>query len=494
MSKSQSLNPYYRFIVIWLLIAAVLILSACSTSGWFGPPRPEDLAKIYVELPPFKKTTLLPNQHRDAPLILAKAMQGQLREENRLQLDSSIHSLSIKNIILVHQSATLIAQAELFDDGELLQFSRVVRHLEANDDWMQAMEWVAELLLRELLEKLQQATLSSSRYTHYSAYYGNSDYPPFYRRQRNNPWLRPSKSMHPISSSALPNPPQQPQPKEHQASSAIVKALPKSHKTPRIAVQKPLDTAVDVSSDTGVIDIPRDSIYMPPVSYPAAGEASAPLENDNTSPHTSTADNPSTSPEASSVGANTNNTLDTNSGETGAEASPVQGEATNAGDPSPSSSESGGYANPSGSASSSASESGSYSSPSESTSPSSSESGSYSSPSESDSPSSSESGSYSSPSESASPSSSESGSYSSPSESVSPSSGSHASPSESVSSSSSGPSSESHQSASSSQQTSAPPTPEPSPPPPPPAPKPDPKPEPKTDNSTTEGSADTASP
>ena len=145
-------GPLFRLVTLLLL---AVTLSGCSPSvnrggNWFNS-RPEDLSKIYVDFVA-SGTSALP---ANATMMLTGAIRRQLQEENSLQMDSSVHSLRLKSIIFSYQNATLIVQAELFDDDKFLVYSQFERHIAPNDDWVMAMDIVAEQLLDELINKLR---------------------------------------------------------------------------------------------------------------------------------------------------------------------------------------------------------------------------------------------------------------------------------------------------------------------------------------------------
>jgi len=230
---------FQRVITLLLLTLALLGCSSGANRGagnWFSP-RQEDLSKIYVDF----VSSNTPTFSMDARKLLTGSLVRQLQEENRLQVDPSVHSLSLRVMALSYQDSLLMVQGELYDDDRFLVYSRVNRRLAPNEDWGQGMELVAAQLLDELMGKMrdlqQQAALATGAQQY--IYYGNTYYAsPYYSSQYYyDPyysgwgWWRRSRGNYPRPDyhDGHPNQPPGPKPPRHWVPDGIVESLPRSH-------------------------------------------------------------------------------------------------------------------------------------------------------------------------------------------------------------------------------------------------------------------------
>lgn len=149
------LSPFIRTRIVLLLVSLILgMMSGCGTSAKRGAlSGNSDLSKIMVE--PFGHYDRDSSPAQQAAEKLTDKIIGQLGQENRLQVEIGTDSPTLYGVILSYQDATLDVQAELYDGGEYLAFSRVRRHVDQNEDMKPSLDLIAQQLLDELMGKMR---------------------------------------------------------------------------------------------------------------------------------------------------------------------------------------------------------------------------------------------------------------------------------------------------------------------------------------------------
>lgn len=166
MKTPSSVLSRVRLACFAVISIAALTQVGCSAAGpansggWMDSRR-EDLSKIFVYAVAPSPNLQLPAGRGNAPQVLTQAIQQQLAEANMLQPDERVHSLSLYGVMLSYQDGVIEAQGELYDDEQFLVYSRVKRRLDPNEDWQQGLNLVAEQMLDELMVKLHPGTGSA---------------------------------------------------------------------------------------------------------------------------------------------------------------------------------------------------------------------------------------------------------------------------------------------------------------------------------------------
>ncbi|MEQ1529500.1 MAG: hypothetical protein ABL925_09300 [Methylococcales bacterium] len=220
--------PRFKPSALLMLIVIALTQIGCSSvarsNGSLLPTdnRRVDLSKIYIDFITSTSDAISIETRKN----LKTAIRQQLLNENLLQEDAGVHSLSLKCVILSYENNILEVQAELYDDHEFLVYSRIRRQIAVTDNWELGLQLVAEQILDELMTQMKgrAAYMQQLRpqlydinymYVGGGAYYGSWG------------WWRQHRD-HDRHDRDTQQPPE-PRPPKHWVSDAIYQALPRSH-------------------------------------------------------------------------------------------------------------------------------------------------------------------------------------------------------------------------------------------------------------------------
>jgi hypothetical protein len=270
MTQSNPTLSLFRCVAVLIMALAVLTQSGCSSTAnrrtFSDVSRPgstlEDLSKIRIDFVTAADFSI----PMDPRKMLLTSLTQQLEQENRLQTDDMIHSLSLKVMVLSFEDDIIEVQGELYDGDAFLAYSRVKRLIPRKDGWLPGIDLVAQQLLDELMNKmrlLQQTATgpSTGRYVTYrNNYYGNNYNNSYY----NDPyyiswgWWRHHRDHDDHQNHHdHPDPKPVPKPEPHWVPGAIIEALPRSHHVAeeisvrKTAVEEEEEAPASSSSSTG---------------------------------------------------------------------------------------------------------------------------------------------------------------------------------------------------------------------------------------------------
>ena len=175
-------NLSYKFsharIGLCVLLNLGLLMQPMSSSAANSPvvdTRVQALSTIYVEPVAPSANIQIPGLKINVNQLLNSTIRKQLEQEARLQINPNAHALRLIGVILSYNDATLDVQGELFDDDKLLVYSRIKHHIEADDDWNEALNLVVEQMLDELIGEMRdKAQADYGRYFVPNNCYANS--------------------------------------------------------------------------------------------------------------------------------------------------------------------------------------------------------------------------------------------------------------------------------------------------------------------------------